>query len=525
MDAHEARSDKGNQLERNLTVNASLIAESTSPHRPRLASHFIDGRWSSNGETLIPRHAPGTGVLVAEIPRASAKDVDAAVGAARREFDSGVWPRLTSFERAKVLNRVADLIDQNAADLVRMDCEEGGKPIRLTEGDIAGAAMLTRYAASLAVQMHGQTFTNSGPDYMGLVLREPAGVVGLITPWNFPALILCQKLPFALAAGCTVVVKPSEFTSSSTVAIMKLYEEAGLPAGVANLVVGDGPVGQAIAEHPDVDVVSFTGSTATGRKVIDAAKVNLKKLSLELGGKAANIVFADADLEDAIEGVLFGAFFNNGECCVAQSRLLIEEDVADEFLKELARRTSQLIVGDPLSRKSDVGALIHAAHLDSVLAHVQQGTSDGALLLTGGQRLTGGALEGGQYMSPTILDHVVPRMETFHREIFGPVLAVSRFTKVDQAIGLANAVEYGLSNSIWSKDIDKVIVAARALKSGTVYVNTTIDAPPQMPFGGFKASGVGREMGLAGFEEFTELKSVSIRTGKRSGAFGFSPSP
>jgi acyl-CoA reductase-like NAD-dependent aldehyde dehydrogenase len=496
----------------------------TPPGAPvRRLSHFIDGQWAAAGDQVIPRPAPGTGIVVAEVPRASREQVDTAVRAARREFDSGAWPRMTGFERAAILNRVADLIDAHADKLALLDAEEGGKPLRLTEGDISGAATLTRYAAGLAVQMHGSTYTTNGPDFTGLVIREPAGVVGLITPWNFPALILCQKLPFALAAGCTVVIKPSEFTSSSAVEIVRFYQEAGIPSGAINLVLGDGASGQAITEHVDVDVVSFTGSTVTGRHVIDAAKSNLKKLSLELGGKAANIVFADADLEDAVEGVLFGGFFNNGECCVAQSRLLVQDSVADEFLHELARRTQQLTVGDPLSRSTDVGALIHEGHLNSVLGHVDRGISEGAVLLAGGAKLTTDDLVAGQFISPTILDRVDPTMAAFHGEIFGPVLTVSRFTDAAEALSLANAVEYGLSNSIWSKDIDKVLDCAKALKSGTVYVNTTIDAPPQMPFGGYKASGMGREMGLAGFEEFTELKSINIRTGKRAGAFAFSP--
>ncbi|CAL8973211.1 Betaine aldehyde dehydrogenase [Propionicimonas sp. T2.31MG-18] len=490
----------------------------------RRLNHYIDGRWVvGEGDTVFSRTAPANGQLVAEVPCATPKEVDNAVAAARRQFEVGAWPRMTGFERAAVLTRVADLIDANAAELARLDSEEGGKPLRLTEGDIAGAATLTRYAAGLATQTHGMTYTTNGPDFTGLVLREPSGVVGLITPWNFPALILCQKLPFALAAGCTVVVKPSEFTSSTTEAIVKLYEEAGLPAGTLNLTLGTGPTGQAITEHMDVDVVSFTGSTATGRHVIDAGKGNLKKLSLELGGKAANIVFADADLEDAIEGVLFGGFFNNGECCVAQSRLLIQDSVADEFLVELARRTRQLTVGDPLDRATDVGALIHEGHLNAVLGHVEKGRSQGAVLVAGGERLRTGQLASGQFISPTILDRVAPDMTAFGHEIFGPVLTATRFSDENDAIRLANAVEYGLSNSIWSKNIDKVLVSAKALKSGTIYVNTTIDAPPQMPFGAYKASGVGREMGLAGFEEFTELKSVNIRTGKRAGTFAFSP--
>ncbi|HEY9472425.1 MAG TPA: aldehyde dehydrogenase family protein [Mycobacteriales bacterium] len=482
--------------------------------------HFIAGDWREPSE-VIDRHAPGTGVLVAQVGAGTPQDVDAAVSAARQAFDTGPWPNETGFARAAVLHRVADLIDQNADLLARLDAEEGGKPIRLAEGDIAGAAMLTRYAASLAVTSHGSSYNTNGPDFTGLVLREPIGVAGLITPWNFPALIMCQKLPFALAAGCTVVAKPSELTSGSAMEIARLYAEAGLPEGVLNIVTGDGRAGQALAEHAGVDLLSFTGSTATGRRVLEASRGNIKKLSLELGGKAANIVFADADLEDAVAGVTFGVFFNNGECCVSQARLLVQDSIADEFCAQLDVAARRLRVGQPLDHSTDVGALIHPGHLDKVLSHVQRGCEQGAHLISGGGRATGPGLDGGLYVEPTILDAVTPAMGAFCEEIFGPVLTVSRFSDTAQAIEMANNVEYGLSNSIWSKNTDRVLPVAKALKSGTVYVNTTIDAPPQMPFGGYKASGVGREMGQAGFEEFTELKSVNIRTGKRAGTFAF----
>ncbi len=487
---------------------------------PRIVGNFIDGDYvESAGEELIDRRAPGTDEVVSQIVASSADAIDRAIDVARDAFDSGPWPHTSGMERAIILNRLADLIDRDAAKLARLDSEEGGKPIILAEGDIAGAASLCRYAASLAINMQGKTFTNNGPDFTGLVLREPVGVVGLIIPWNFPALILCQKLPFALAAGCTVVVKPSEFTSSSAWEIMRLVSEAGVPDGVVNLVSGAGAAGQALTESHKVDLVSFTGSTATGKKVLAAAAGNMKKVSLELGGKAANLVFADADLEDAAAGVIFGMNFNNGECCVSQPRLLVESSIADEFVAEVARRASSLRVGQPLDRSTDVGALIHAGHLDKVTAYVQNAPSHGAKVITGGTRLSGGVFGNGQFLQPTVIDNVRDTAPAFQEEIFGPVLTVTRFRDAAEAVRLANSVEYGLSNSVWSKNMDTVLNTAKALRSGTVYANTTIDAPPQMPFGGYKASGIGREMGEAGFEEFTELKSVNIRTGKRTGTF------
>jgi betaine-aldehyde dehydrogenase len=501
------------------TTNVAQGGQADAPASPRQYEHLIGGRRRGSDES-IPRIAPGTGVVVAEVAAGGVVEVDEAVRAARAAFDTGgVWPALTGIERAAVLNRAADLMESAADRLARLDAEEGGKPLRMAEGDIAGAVSLTRYAAGLGVQMHGTTYSNHGPDFTGLVLREPVGVVGLITPWNFPALILCQKLPFALAAGCTVVVKPSELTTGSALAIAEMYAQAGLPDGALNVVTGDGRAGGALAEHAGVDLLSFTGSTATGRRVIAASQSNIKKLSLELGGKAASLVFADADLDDALEGVTFGVFFNNGECCVSHARLLVQDSIADEFLAELSLRARALRVGQPLERETDVGPMIHDGHLAKVLTHVGGGVAEGARVLTGGGRAVGPGLDAGQFVEPTIVDAVTPAMRVFREEIFGPVLTVTRFHDAAEAVTLANDVEYGLANTVWSKNLDTVLPVAKGLRSGTVWVNTTIDAPPTMPFGGYKASGFGREMGQAGFDEFTEVKSVNIRTGRRAGSF------
>jgi acyl-CoA reductase-like NAD-dependent aldehyde dehydrogenase len=488
--------------------------------RARSVQHFIADAFEDSADAdPIDRLAPATDEVVAIVQAGGAPEVARAVTAARAAFDEGPWPQMTGMERSIIRGRVAELIDRDAAELASLDAEETGKPIRLAEGDIAGAAGLWRYAASLALTISGSTYTSNGPDFTGLVLREPIGVVGLIVPWNFPALILSQKLPFALAAGCTAVVKPSELTSSSAQHLMRLASEVGMPQGVIGMVVGDGRAGQAIAEAEGIDLVSFTGSTATGRRVIAASAGNIKKLSLELGGNAANVVFADADLEDAAAGVVFGVNFNNGECCVSQPRLLVEDSIADEFVAEVARQTRMLRVGQPMDRTTDVGALIHAGHLQKVTSYIGGAAGEGGEVIVGGSRLTEGALARGQFVAPTVIDRVGPESAAFQDEIFGPVLTVTRFHDQDEAVRLANGVQYGLANSLWSKNVDTVLQVAKRLKSGTVYANTTIDAPPQMPFGGYKASGVGREMGQAGFEEFTELKSVNIRTGKRAGSF------
>jgi acyl-CoA reductase-like NAD-dependent aldehyde dehydrogenase len=493
---------------------------STTALAPRELTNIIAGSEAPVADlALIDRRAPGTDEIVARVPASTTRDVDTAVAAARRAFEEGPWRHFTGAERSAAVGRLADLIESNAARLAVIEAEETGKPITLAEDDIAGAVSLCRYAAALALSEHGQLYTSSGPDFTGLVLREPVGVAGLIVPWNFPALILCQKLPFALAAGCTVVIKPSELTSTTSWEITKFAAEAGFPDGVVNLVLGDGVAGQALADSRDVDLISFTGSTVTGRKIVTASAGNLKRTSLELGGKAATIVFDDADLADAAAGVVFGMSFNNGECCVSQPRLLVQRSVAEDFLADVTRLVGELRVGQPMDRRSDVGALIHAGHLDKVASYIDQAPDFGADILIGGGRLRGGEYGNGQFIRPAVIDGVRPGTPAFQEEIFGPVLTVTRFDTADEAIALANGVNYGLSNSLWSKNIDRVLDTAKALRSGSVYVNTAIDGPPQMPFGGMKASGIGREKGEIGFEEFTEVKSVSIRTGSRAGKF------
>lgn len=482
---------------------------------------LIDGAWvnSASGES-VSRICPATSRTIATYASGVKEDVDFAVKAARNAFDHGLWPRMSGTERSRILMKLAGLMKEKEVELAEIEAEEVGKPIRLARGDIAGAIGLVEYAASLAQQLHGESYNNIGQKHLGMVVREPVGVVALITPWNFPALIYCQKMPFALAAGCTVVVKPSEFTSGTTLEISRLAEEAGVPRGVINVVTGYGnAVGQPLIEHPLIDKISFTGSTVTGKKVMEAAAKNIKRVSLELGGKSANIVFADADLEDAIDGALFGIYFNQGECCCAASRLLLEDSIADRFLDELVKRSEQLKVGQPLHEDTDIGAMIHRDHMNKVLSFIETGRQEGARLLTGGNRISGPNYESGCFIEPTVFDQVTPDMQIFQEEIFGPVLSVTRFKTMDEAIAVANQTNYGLANAVWTKNIDKAMVAARELKSGTVWVNTVIDGPPQLPFGGYKASGFGREMGHAGLEEFTEIKSVVIHLGKRTPFF------
>lgn len=483
----------------------------------RQYTHFIDGRFDASADAHVERKAPATGEVVARFASGQITDMDRAVAAARAAFDKGPWPSMSGMERAEILNKYADLVRDNFDRLVRIEVEEVGKPIRFARGDISGVVGLIRYAASLALQMAGTTYTNLGASKTAMIMREPVGVVGLITPWNFPALILSQKVPFALAAGCTVVVKPSEFTSGSALELAALATEAGVPAGVFNVVTGRGSVvGQHLTEHPGIDFISFTGSTQVGQTVIEASARNVVKTSMELGGKSANIVFADADLDAAVDGALMGVFFNNGECCVSGSRLFVEASIADEFVKRVAERSAQLKVGNPFDEDTDIGAMIDEKHFNKVLEFVRSGVDEGAILLTGGSAAKSGS---GHFVEATIFDHVAPSMTIFKEEIFGPVLSVTRFDTVDEVIELANSSIYGLSNYVWSKNIDTVLTVTKRLKSGWVQANTIIDGAPQLPLTGVKGSGFGYEMGQAGFEEFTQLKTLFIHTGPRQPVF------
>lgn len=483
--------------------------------------HFWDGAARPGTGTYIDRLSPSNGELITRIPDASETEINAAINSARNAFDDGRWRNLSGMERARYINLLADEIEANIDELALYEALETGKPLTLARGDVSGSANLFRYAASHAMQMHGDVHTNLGKGFTGLVTRVPVGVAALITPWNFPLLLLAQKLPFALAAGCTAIIKPSELTSTSTVMVAEMALKVGIPAGVVNVVLGYGQsVGQKLIEHPDVDFISFTGSTRTGRAVIEASKLHLKRTSMELGGKSANIVFSDADIDDAIDGVMFGVLFNNGECCVSGSRLLVQESIANEFVAKLAKRMDEVKVGDPLDNSSQIGPMIHSGHLEAVLGHIAKAKSQGATVATGGAQLKDQNLASGFFVAPTVIDNVTDRHDIFHDEVFGPVLAVTRFNTKEDAIRIANGTRYGLAASVWSKNLDTALDVSAELQAGTVWINTTIDGSPQLPGGGVKESGFGREMGQAGFEEFTEIKTIQIRTGARNRYFG-----
>lgn len=475
---------------------------------------LVDGESvASQSGDVFERVSPAHDVVVGTYPRADVADTDGAVAAARAAFDSGPWPRLSGAARARVMRRVADFIERDLEALARIETLESGKPIAQARGEVASTAELWYYAATLAQHAYGDSHNAIGEQYLGVILREPIGVVGMITPWNFPLLIVSQKLPFALAVGCTAVVKPAELTSGTTIRLAELCREADMPPGVVNVVTGSGRVvGSRLAQHPGVDMITFTGSTAVGKSIMASAASTVKKVELELGGKNPQVVMADANLDRAVDAVVFGVYFNQGECCNSASRLLVDENIADEFVGRVVERSKAVLVGDPLDDATLVGAIASSEQFDQIQSLVRDGTVSGASLLLGGARLDS---DTGRFYQPTVFDHVTPGMSIAREEIFGPVLSTLRFANLEHALEIANATVYGLSAGIWTQDIDRAMTFARRAKAGTVWVNCWMDGFPEMSFGGYKESGVGRELGRAAIEEFTELKTIAIHSGPR----------
>ena len=485
-----------------------------SSHEARDFKMLIDGRWQAGDARPIERIAPSHGVVVSRFPAGRKADAERAIAAARKAFDNGPWPRMTASERSAVLLKAADLIAARAEELAYLDAIEAGKPISQVRGEIAGSVDIWRYAAALARDLHGESYNTLGEGTLGVVLREAIGVVSIITPWNFPFLIVGQKLPFALAAGCTTVVKPSELTSGSTLVLGEILQEAGVPDGVVNIVTGTGPeVGAVMTSHPDVDMVSFTGSTGVGKLTMTSAAQTLKKVSLELGGKNPQIVFPDADLDAFIDAAVFGAYFNAGECCNAGSRLILHKSIASEVVKRVADLTQNVRVGDPLDPSTQVGAIITPQHFDKIAGYVAKARHSGADVAHGGGTLDLGM---GQFMAPTILSGVTPDMAVAREEVFGPVLSVLTFETTTEAIAIANSIDYGLSAGVWSRDFDTCLTIGRKVRAGTVWMNTFMDGTPELPFGGYKQSGLGRELGRHAVEDYTETKTLNMHIGSRT---------
>ncbi len=477
---------------------------------------LIDGAWvETAGGDMLERIAPSHGVVVSRYQTGMKADAERAIAAARRAFDRGSWPRLTGAERSDVLLRAAALIADRCEELAFLDTIESGKPITQAKAEIAGAVDIWRYAASLARDLRGESYNTLGDGTLGVVLREAIGVVSIITPWNFPFLIVSQKLPFALAAGCTTVVKPSELTSGSTLVLGEILSEAGIPSGVVNIVTGTGPeVGAPMTAHPDVDMVSFTGSTGVGRLTMTNAAQTLKRVSLELGGKNPQIVFPDADLDAFVDAAVFGAYFNAGECCNAGSRLILHKGIANDVVARIAELTKKVRVGDPLDPATQVGAIITPQHLEKITNYIDTAHDAGAAIACGGQPLD---LGKGQFMTPTILSNVAPDMAIAREEVFGPVLSVLTFETAAEAIEIANSIDYGLSASVWSRDFDTCLTIGRRVRAGTIWMNTFMDGASELPFGGYKQSGLGRELGRHAVEDYTETKTLNMHIGARTG--------
>jgi aldehyde dehydrogenase (NAD+) len=474
----------------------------------------IDGQWvdaaDGHGFDCID---PYTGLAWARVPTATAADVDAAVAAARLAFEQGDWANALPAKRARLLRKLGDLIESEFQELANVQVLENGKLMREVLGQTQGLAAFCYYFAGAAEHLHGDTVPVSLPDMFNYTTREPIGVIAAVTPWNSPLALLFWKLCPALAAGNTIVVKPSEVTPVSTLVFAELVEKAGFPKGVFNVVTGDGSVGAALVKHPGVDKIAFTGSTAVGIAVAKEAASRLARVSLELGGKSPNIVFADAEFDNAINGILAGIFGATGQTCLAGSRALIHVDIYEQFAKRLVERARAIKLGDPLHPESEMGTLSCRMQYDKVMHWIQVGLEDGAELLTGGRHPTAAALQKGLFVEPTIFGNVCNSMRIAREEIFGPVLCLIPFKDEADAIAIANDTRFGLAAGVWTNDIKCANRMIKKIRAGTVWVNTYRRTGYSMPFGGMKQSGLGRENGREAIHEYTEVKSVWIDSG------------
>jgi phenylacetaldehyde dehydrogenase len=487
-----------------------LVRDFTETER----SLLIGGEWSpaASGKTF-ETYDPSTGEVLAHVAEADAEDIDRAVRAARKAFDDGPWGKLTPSERGRLVHRVGDLIMEHADELAALETLDNGKPFAIAKAaDIPLSADLFWYMSGWATKLDGRTNEphvpyKPGSEWHAYTRREPVGVVGQIIPWNFPLLMAAWKLGPALSCGNTVVLKPAEQTPLSALRLGELILEAGIPPGVVNIVPGYGETaGAALAAHPDVDKVAFTGSTEIGKTIVHAAAGNLKKVSLELGGKSPNIVFPDADMEKAIPGAAMATFFNHGQCCIAGTRLFVEESVFDEVVSGVADQAKSLKVGPGMDEDTDMGPLVSQEQFERVTGYLERGATEGARAVTGGRAMD----RPGYFVEPTLLVDTKPEMSVWREEIFGPVIAAAPFDDLETLARDANDTPYGLGAGIWTQDVSRVHRLSKLLKAGTVYVNTYNIFPAEMPFGGYKESGWGREMGPEVLESYTETKSVII---------------
>jgi aldehyde dehydrogenase (NAD+) len=471
---------------------------------------LIDNQWrpAASGKTMDVVN-PATEEVIASVASASAPDVDAAVAAARAALD-GPWGKMSARERGRLVSRLADRLMEKADEVARLETIHNGKPISESRNiEIPAAAECFEYYAGWADKVMGETIPVKG-NHLTYTLREPIGVVAAIVPWNFPLLLAAWKVAPALACGNTVILKPASQTPLTAIALGEIAIEVGLPAGVLNVITGAGStVGQALVEHPGIDKVAFTGDTSTGKSIMRGAADTLKTITLELGGKSPNIVLADADIDAALRGVAVGIFYGKGEVCAAGSRLLVDRTIKNEFIDKLAARTKKVVPGDPMDPKTRFGSVSSKKQLETVLRYIESGKQQGASLVAGGERVDIGTGKG-YFVQPTVFADVTPEMTISREEIFGPVLAAIEFTDLDEAIAKANDTQYGLAAGVWTRDIKKAHYVARKLQAGTVWINTYNVYDTAAPFGGYKQSGFGREMGVHALQHYTQVKSVWV---------------
>ncbi len=475
---------------------------------------LIDGKWvdSVSGKTFQTID-PSTEESLAEIPDGNAEDVDRAVRAARRAFESGPWASMSASERGRAIWKLADLIEQHAEEFAQLETLDNGKPLSVARAaDIPLVVDHFRYYAGWATKVEGETIPVSAPGMLAYTLREPVGVVGQIIPWNFPLLMLAWKLGAALACGNTVVLKPAEQTPLSALRFGELLDDAGIPPGVVNIVTGFGETaGAPIVDHPGIDKIAFTGSTEVGKSIMSAASKTLKRVSLELGGKSPNIVFADADLDEAAAGAAAAIYFNHGQCCCAGSRLFIEQKAYDKVMPKLIEYSEKISLGPGMDPATQMGPLVSSEQFTRVTGFLTAGQKEGATVATGGGRPS--RFDKGYFVAPTVFTDVRPDMKVVREEIFGPVVCAIPFKDPEDVVRAGNETTYGLAAAVWTRDIGKAHRAARLLKAGTVWINCYNQFDAAAPFGGYKQSGFGREMGKAALDLYTQIKTVWVNTG------------